>query len=71
MQQQSASLDCLKVGRQWAANYEIDVVGVDTHVRLNAIGECKWRNKEIGMPVYRELRDKGIKHDLPVTPQCK
>ncbi len=71
MQQQSASLDCLKVGRQWAANYEIDVAGVDADFRLNVAGECKWSHKKVGMSFYHELRDKVAKHDLPVTPQCK
>ena len=69
--QQSASLNCLKVGRQWAGNYEIDVAGVTAEFKLNVVGECKWSRKKVGMSVYRELHDKVTKNNLPVTPHCK
>ncbi len=71
VQQQSEVLNCLKVGRQWAGNYEIDVAGINADFKLNVVGECKWSRKKVGMSVYRGLLDKIAANNLPVAPYCK
>jgi hypothetical protein len=65
------TFDCLKVGRQWSGNYEIDVAGVDADLRLNVVGECKWSHKKVGLSVYSELHAKVKNHKLPLAPNCR
>jgi AAA+ ATPase superfamily predicted ATPase len=50
-------LDCDRVGRWWAGNEEIDLVGMVGKLPLFA-AECKWSRKPIGMDVLRELQRK-------------
>lgn len=71
VQRQAHSFDCLKVGRQWSANYEIDVAGVNGEHKLNVVGECKWSHKKVGLSVYNSLCDTIEANKLPVTTQCK
>jgi AAA+ ATPase superfamily predicted ATPase len=49
--------DCDRVGRWWAGNEEIDLVGMGGELPLFA-AECKWSRKPIGMDVLMELRRK-------------
>ncbi len=69
--QRAVGMGCLKVGRQWSANYELDIAGVDRDYKLNVIGECKWSRKKVGMSVYSQLRDTIVQHKLPVSDACK
>ncbi|MEA3548964.1 MAG: ATP-binding protein [Thermodesulfobacteriota bacterium] len=66
-----AVFGCLKVGRQWARNYEIDVAGVNTDFRLNIVGECKWSHKKVGLSVFRKLQNKIKDNKLPLAPDCQ
>ena len=66
-----AVFGCLKVGRQWARNYEIDVAGVDIDFRLNIVGECKWSHKKVGLSVFRELQSKIKDNKLPLAQDCR
>ncbi len=65
------TLGCLKVGRQWSGNYEIDVAGVNIDFQLNVVGECKWSNKKVGISVYYELLEKLQKNKLPLAKNCR
>jgi AAA+ ATPase superfamily predicted ATPase len=52
-----------KIGRWWGGNpitkkeTEIDMVAASKDSLI--LGECKWRSKETGMDVYKELKEKG------------
>lgn len=62
---------CLKVGRQWAGDYEIDIAGVDEQGSLALLGECKWTAQKIGMSLLHELKGKVVGNSLPVSENCK
>ena len=66
-----ATFGCLKVGRQWSGNYEIDVAGVDANFRLNVAGECKWSHKKVGLSVCKELQGKVKDNKLPLASNCR
>ena len=66
-----STFNCLRVGRQWAANYEIDVAGVNADLQLNVVGEAKWSHKKIGLSVYRELQSKIAANKLPLAANCQ
>ena len=59
--------DCIKVGRQWSGNYEIDVAGVNAANKLVVLGECKWTNAKIGVSIYNELKEKARVNKLPLA----
>jgi AAA+ ATPase superfamily predicted ATPase len=63
--------NCLQVGRQWAAHYEIDVAGVDPEGCLQVVGECKWSQRKVGKSIYDALHATVQKFNLPVAAQCK
>lgn len=65
-----ATFDCLKVGRQWGANYKIDIAAVDADLQLNVVGECKWSHKKVGLSVYKELQNKIKSNKLPHAKHC-
>ncbi len=67
----SAHYGCLKVGRQWSGNYEIDVAGVDADFRLNVVGECKWSSKKVGMSAYNQLLKTIKENKLPLARDCR
>ncbi|MCL2607245.1 MAG: ATP-binding protein [Methanomassiliicoccaceae archaeon] len=52
------------IGRWWGGNpltkkeMEIDVIASSKDGKL-IIGECKWKNKEVGSDVYRDLKEKA------------
>ena len=62
---------CLKIGRQWAGDYEIDIAGVDEQGRLALVGECKWTGQKVGVSLLHELKGKIMEHSLPVSENCK
>ena len=63
--------NCVKVGRQWSKNYEIDIMGVNEKNEITIVGECKWSAKKIGLPLLEELKNKIINNKLPVSKNCK
>ena len=63
--------ECVKVGRQWAGNYEIDIAGVDGQGKLTFVGECKWTEQKVGVSLLQELKGKVMGHSLPISDKCK
>jgi AAA+ ATPase superfamily predicted ATPase len=61
----------LKIGRQWGANYEIDLSGVNEDGRLVFVGECKWSNHKVGISLLKELQNKISENSLPVSENCR
>jgi len=59
--------NCLRIGRQWGRNYEIDIAGVDQDNRFALFGECKWSNRPVGESVLDELQNKVQVQKLPVS----
>jgi len=62
---------CLRIGRQWAGDYEIDIAGVDEQGRLALAGECKWTGKKVGISLLNELKEKITSNSLPVSDDCR
>ncbi len=58
--------NCLRVGRQWGRNYEIDVAGVNEDNQFTLFGECKWSNKPVGESVLHGLQAKVEAQNLPI-----
>lgn len=52
------------MGRWWAKNVEIDIVGTDHERRHCLVGECKYRNEKVTLKVLRSLQAKSA--HLPV-----
>jgi AAA+ ATPase superfamily predicted ATPase len=67
----ATTFGCLKVGRQWSGKYELDVAGVNADLQLSVVGECKWSRKQVGLSLYRQLREKLTTFALPTSPDCK
>jgi AAA+ ATPase superfamily predicted ATPase len=67
----SSTFNCLRVGRQWAGKYELDIAGINTELQLNVVGECKWSHKKIGLSVYKDLQSKIKSNKLPLAPDCR
>jgi len=63
--------NCIKVGRQWSKNYEIDIAGVNEKNEITIVGECKWTNKKTGLSLLEELKNKIADNNLPVYSDCK
>jgi len=55
-------IKCVKIGRWWNKQTEIDIVGYDSHDNY-IFGECKWRNDKVGISTLSKLRDKSISFD--------
>ena len=49
-----------KVGRWWDKNTEIDIVGLGENNKI-VFGECKYSNKQVGLNVLNELKEKSKK----------
>lgn len=47
-----------EMGRWWAKNVEIDIVGTDHERRHCLVGECKYRNEKVTLKVLRSLQAK-------------
>jgi len=62
---------CLRVGRQWGGDYEIDISGVDGSGELAFVAECKWTAHKVGVSLLNELKEKIMAHALPVSENCK
>lgn len=67
----ASTFNCLRVGRQWSGNYELDIAGVNADLQLNVVGECKWSHKKIGLSVYKELQNKIVSNKLPLAQNCR
>ncbi|BBO72803.1 ATPase [Desulfosarcina widdelii] len=67
----AVEMDCLRVGRQWGRNYEIDVAGVNGKNELTVVGECKWSRRKVGLSVLRNLKRKITANKLPVSAGCR
>lgn len=50
---------CLRIGRWWNKQTEIDIVGYDYQNNF-IFGECKWRNEKVGIKTLRDLQNKSI-----------
>ena len=50
----------LKVGRWWDKNTEIDIVGLGEDNKI-VFGECKYSNKQVGLSILNELKEKSKK----------
>lgn len=46
------------IGRWWNRKTEIDVVATDKTQHRLLVGECKFRNKPIDIPILRDLQEK-------------
>lgn len=60
--------NCIRIGRQWGRNYEIDIAGVNEDTQFTLFGECKWSTKPVGESVLRHLQTKVKERRLPVSP---
>jgi AAA+ ATPase superfamily predicted ATPase len=67
----AGELKCLRVGRQWGKNYEIDVAGVNGKNELTVVGECKWSRRKVGLSVLRDLKQKVTVNKLPLSGDCR
>jgi len=67
----ASTFNCLRVGRQWSGNYELDIAGVNADLQLSVVGECKWSHKKIGLSVYKELQNKIVSNKLPLSQNCR
>jgi len=63
--------NCIKVGRQWSKNYEIDIAGVNEKNEITIAGECKWSNKKTGLSLLEKLKNKIVENNLPTSPNYK
>ena len=65
-----SEFSCIRVGRQWGKNYEIDVAGVNADNKLALLGECKWSDRKVGVSILKDLRDKVSDNKLPISSGC-
>ncbi|MEM7134721.1 MAG: DUF234 domain-containing protein [Chloroflexota bacterium] len=49
------------VGSHWARDAQIDVVAINWRERAILLGECKWGDDPVGLPVIRKLVEQSIK----------
>jgi hypothetical protein len=68
---QAVELDCLRVGRQWGKNNEIEVAGVNGKNELVVVGECKWSRRKVGLSVLRDLKQKITVNKLLLSDDCR
>ena len=59
----------VKIGRWWDSKNEIDIVGVDKDSNPVVFGECKYREKPMGMALLKDLQRSAleISEAAPVT----
>ena len=67
----AGELDCIRIGRQWGKQYEIDVAGVSMDNELVVAGECKWSSKKVGMSIVNKLKDTITSNHLPIADTCR
>jgi len=48
-----------RVGRWWAPNKEIDIVGISEREQKIVFGECKWSSKAVGTNIFFDLQAKA------------
>jgi len=63
--------DCIRIGRQWGKNYEVDIAGVNSRNEFTLLGECKWSNKKVGCSVFLDLQNTAINNSFPLSDNCK
>ena len=63
--------NCLKIGRQWDRNYEIDIAGVNEDNLFVLLGECEWSNTKVELSVYYDLIDKVKNNNLQIEGKCR
>lgn len=63
--------NCVKIGRQWSKNYEIDIIGLNENNKITVAGECKWSRKKIGLSLLENLKNKIMKNNLPTSKKIK
>ncbi len=70
IQKRALEFDAVRVGRQWSAQYDIDVAAVNPDGQLTVIGECKWSKKQVGVSVLNDLDEKAADNRLPLAESC-
>jgi len=63
--------NCIRVGRQWSKNYEIDIAAVNAQNELAIVGECKWSTKKVGLSVLKQLKTAVKENKLPIAKNCQ
>ena len=48
-----------RVGSWWLRDNEIDIVALNDDTKEILFAECKWQNKEVGIKVYEDLKEKS------------
>ncbi len=48
-----------RVGKWWAPEKEIDIVGVNEREQKIVFGECKWSARPVGIDIYKHLKEKA------------
>jgi AAA+ ATPase superfamily predicted ATPase len=71
VRERALDFDAAHVGRQWSSAYEIDVAAVNTNYELTVVGECKWSENQMGISVFRDLKEKVTFHNLPLAENCR
>ncbi len=59
--------ECVRIGRQWGKDYEIDIAGVNTDNKLSLVGECKWSNQKVGLSILKSLEECISQQNLPMA----
>lgn len=67
----AGEFECVRVGRQWSGQYEIDVAGVSLTNELVLVGECKWSDNKVGVSVLNRLKKTLSDNHLPTAPGCR
>lgn len=48
-----------RVGSWWLRDNEIDIVALNDDTKEILFAECKWQNKEVGIKIYEDLKEKS------------
>jgi len=48
-----------RIGKWWAPEKEIDIVGISEREQKIVFGECKWASRPVGTDIYKSLKDKA------------
>lgn len=71
LQKKMAEYNCIRIGGQWGAHYEIDIAGVNAENEMTLLSECKWSNRKVGVSILDELKNKTVENKLPLAENCK
>ena len=50
-----------RIGSWWHRDNEIDIVALNEDTKEILFAECKWQNKQVGIKVYEELKEKSTR----------